>query len=187
MSMPRPRATALRLSGSATALTAALGAFCVRNAGLAHEWRTCSFPFGCNYNGNASISPMPTTSVTLPGGSSLAFGLYAALVLACGLLIAAAAAQLTRHPRRVGRLTLCAASLLLSLSPLVFRLPPPTGLLSSPCPPSPCPTQVIAYPNAIPSVVYLVPAVALGLLAAVVGLFPARPGNVLDNLPDNPA
>jgi hypothetical protein len=146
--------------------------FCVRNSGLAHEWRVCHNPFGCNYSG-PGVSPLPTASVTLPGGFPLSFGLYAAVILACGLLVAVAALQLSSHPHPAWRIALYVASLLLALSLVVFRLPPPTRLVEPVCAPFTCQSKIISYPDAIPSVVYLVPAAALGLLAAVLVMRPS--------------
>lgn len=176
MTVQRLRVTALRLSGSATALTAALGVFCVRNAGLAHEWRTCSFPFGCNYSGGP-VSPLPTTAVILPTGAVLGIGLYASLVIASGLVVAFAAWACAQRPRRAWRLVLWGAAALLLLCLVCFQLPPPARLMSTvgPCSTTnSCPTTVSLYPAALPSVWYLVPCAALGLLAAGLGLSPAR-------------
>lgn len=177
MTKHRLRATALRLSGSATALTAALGVFCVRNAGLAHEWRICSFPFGCIYNGGP-VSPLPTTGVILPNGAVLGIGLYAGLVIASGLVVGLAAWACAQRPRRAWRLVLSGAEALLLLCLVCFQLPPPARLSSivGPCSATnSCPTTVSRYPAAIPSVWYLAPCAALGLLAVGLGLSPARP------------
>jgi hypothetical protein len=160
------------VTGAATALAAALGVFCVGNAALAHEWRVCRSMFGCNYSG-PGVSLLPTTSVTLPDGSPLTFGLYAVVILACGLFVAVAALQLSIHPRPAWRIALCAASLLLALSLVVFRLPAPSHLVEPVCAPFTCHSQIVSYPDAIPSVVYLVPAAVLGLLAAVLGMRPS--------------
>ena len=168
---------ALRLAGSATAITAALGAFCVRNAALAHEWRICGFPVGCIYNGGP-VSPLPTTSVTLPNGSTMSIGLYAGLVIGCGVLLALAALAYAERPAQGWRLVLWATATLLVLSLVCFRLPPPTRLVDfvGPCltPDGVCPTEVDPYPAAISSAWYVVPAAALGLLTAALSLLPAQ-------------
>lgn len=150
----------------------------MRNAGLAHEWRICGFPLGCGYNGGP-VSPMPTTSVTLPDGSVLGIGVYAGLVIANGVLVAVAALVCARGRPRLGwRLVLCGAAALLACCLAFFHLPPPARLIGvvGPCfTTNSCLPEVSPYPSAIPSVWYVVPAAALGLLAAVLGLLPSRP------------
>lgn len=176
MAMQSIRATALRLAGGATAITAALGAFAVRNAGLMHEWRICGFPVGCNYNG-VPVSLLPTTSVLLPDGSAVGIWLYVGIISASGALVAIAALACAVRPLPGWRLVLCASAVLLALTLVLFRLPPPersVGIMNQCVAPSSCPTDIYPYPFAISSVWYVAPAVALGLLTAVVGLFPLR-------------
>jgi hypothetical protein len=178
VALRRPQATALWLSGSATAIAAVVGVFCVRNASLAHEWRICGFPGGCNYQGNAAVSPLPTTSVSLPNGAVMSIGLYAGLIVGCGALLALAMLAYAERLERGPRLVLWAMAALLVLSLVCFRLPPPTRLvgLMGPCiSTNSCPTEVDPYPAAISSVCYVVPAAALGLLTALLSLIPSQP------------
>jgi hypothetical protein len=179
LAVRRPRTRALKLAGTASAITAGLGLFCVVNAGRAHEWRICGFPLGCNYNGNASVSPLPTTAVTLPNGAVLGIGVYVGFVLTCGVFLAVAALAYAARPRLGWRLVLWAMALLLALSLVCFRLPPPARLTISefgPCSTTnSCPTTVSPYPAAIPSVWYMVPSVVFGLLTAALSLLPSRP------------
>ncbi|HEV2461633.1 MAG TPA: hypothetical protein VGS80_25030 [Ktedonobacterales bacterium] len=186
VTLRRPRATTLKLAGGTSAITAGLGLFCVVTAGLAHEWRICNFPFGCNYNGNASVTPLPTTSVTLPNGAVLGIGVYVGFVLTCGAVLAVAAVGYAERPRLGWRLVLWAMALLLALSLICFRLPPAAGLTSKmgPCFTSSCPTTVSPYPAAIPSVWYMVPSAVLGLLAAALSLLPSQPSSLPTLPPD---
>lgn len=167
------RTTALRLAGGGTAIAAAMGVFCVRNSGLVHEWRICSFPVGCNYV-DGSVSPLPTTSVTLPDGSALGIELYACLVIALGVLVAVAALVCAQGGARLGwRFVLCGVAVLLACCLVCFRLPQParlTGVVGPCITTSSCPMEMSPYPSAIPSVWYVIPAAMLGLLSAGLGL-----------------
>lgn len=186
MTMQSAHARVLRLAGGATAITAALGAFAVANAGLVHEWRICGFPVGCNYHG-APASPLPTTSVLLPDGPSVGIWLYLGLVSASGALVTIAAVVCAARPLLSWRLMLCASAALFALTVVLFRLPPPARLagMMGPCVATgSCPTEVRPYPSAIHSIWYMAPAVALGLLTAVTGLFPSKSHGVVAPLTD---
>jgi hypothetical protein len=143
-------------------------------------------PFGCNYNGNASVTPLPTTSVTLPNGAVLGIGVYVGFVLTYGAVLAVAAVAYAERPRLGWRLVLWAMALLLALSLICFRLPPAAGLTSEmgPCFTSSCPTTVSPYPSALPSVWYMLPSAVLGLLAAALSLLPSQPSSLPTLPPD---
>lgn len=174
------RAATLRLAGAVAVLAVMVGMYCVENPAQAHEWRICGFPVGCNYLGNAIVTALPATSVTLPGGSPLDIEIYTAVILALGAGIAVAAFVCAARPTLVRRVMLGASAALLALSLVVFYLPPPTAsVLVKPYPCfAPSCFAVMPYPQGGPpilSVWYMVPAAALGLLAVGLGLLPARP------------
>jgi hypothetical protein len=152
VALRRPYATALGIASGTTAITAALGVFCVRYACLAHEWPICGFPAGCIYNGG-SVSPLPTTPVGLPNRATLGIGLYAGFVIGGGALLALATLAYAERPGHGPRPMIWTVAALLALSLVCFRLPPPTRLVGEmgPCiTTNSCPTEVNLYPSGDP-------------------------------------